>query len=227
MRRFIGKNGTYLLQVAPKEEIFAREPLKHFLDDVRKVDPAATGEPVMVYESMTVLRDSYRSAFIFAFVAIAAILLITFRSFRYALIGLVPLVAGVLFMVAGTRLFGIPFNSANVIVLPLVLGIAVDSGIYLISRYRREDETPRQVILSSTGIGVFLNTLTIMASFGALMVAHHQGVFSIGAVMSLGMVACQVAFIIVLPAVLTLFGRKETGSQKLFNVQGSKFNVEP
>ena len=79
---------------------------------------------------------------------------------------------------------------------------------YLISRYRREDETPSQVILSSTGIGVFLNTLTIMASFGALMVAHHQGVFSIGAVMSLGMVACQVAFIIVLPAVLTLFGRK-------------------
>ncbi len=208
MRRFISKNGTYLLQVAPKEEIFARGPLKRFLDDVRKVDPAATGEPVMVYESMTVLRDSYRSAFIFAFAAIAAILLVTFRSFRYALIGLVPLVAGILFMVAGMRLFGISFNSANVIVLPLVLGIAVDSGIYLISRYRREDETPRQVILSSTGIGVFLNTLTIMASFGALMVAHHQGVFSIGAVMSLGMVACQMAFIIVLPAVLTLFGRK-------------------
>lgn len=208
MRRFIGKNGTYLLQVAPKEEIFARAPLKRFLDDVRKVDPAATGEPVMVYESMTVLRDSYRSAFIFAFAAIAAILLVTFRSLRYALIGLVPLVAGILFMVAGMRLFGISFNSANVIVLPLVLGIAVDSGIYLISRYRREDETPRQVIVSSTGIGVFLNTLTIMASFGALMVAHHQGVFSIGAVMSLGMVACQVAFIVVLPAVLTLFGRK-------------------
>jgi hopanoid biosynthesis associated RND transporter like protein HpnN len=208
MGRFIGKGGTYLLQVAPKEEIFARAPLKRFLDDVRKVDPDATGEPVMVYESMTVLRDSYRSAFIFAFAAIAAILLLTFRSLRYALIGLVPLVAGILFMVAGMRLFGISFNSANVIVLPLVLGIAVDSGIYLINRYRREDETPRQVVLSSTGIGVFLNTLTIMASFGALMVARHQGVFSIGAVMTLGMVACQVAFIVVLPAVLTLFGRK-------------------
>lgn len=208
MQRFVGKTGKYLLQVAPKEEIFARAPLKRFLDDVRSVDQNATGEPVMVYESMTVLRDSYRSAFILAIFAIAAILLVTFRSIRYALIGLVPLAAGLLFMVAGMRLMGISFNSANVIVMPLVLGIAVDSGIYLVNRYRREDETPRQVMLSSTGVGVFLNTLTIMASFGALMAARHQGVFSIGAVMSLGMVACQLAFVIVLPAVLTLAGKR-------------------
>jgi len=207
-RRFVGRTGRYLLQVAPKEEIFARRPLKRFLDEVRSIDPAATGEPVMVYESMTVLRDSYRNAFAFALAAIALILLVTFRSIRYMLIGLVPLVAGILYMVAGMRLFGISFNSANVIVLPLVLGIAVDSGIYLINRYRREEETPVQVVFSSTGIGVFLNTLTIMASFGALMVARHQGVFSIGAVMSLGMVACQVAFIVVLPAVLALWGKR-------------------
>jgi len=208
VRRFVGKTGKYLIQVAPKEEIFDRAPLKRFLDDVRSVDPAATGEPVMVYESMTVLRDSYRRAFIFAFLAIAGILLVAFRSFRYALIGLVPLTMGILLMVAGMSLAGIGFNSANVIVLPLVLGIAVDSGIYLINRYRREGETARQVVLSSTGVGVFLNTLTIMASFGALMVAHHQGVFSIGAVMTLGMVACQIAFIVVLPAVLTLAGKR-------------------
>jgi uncharacterized protein len=207
-QRFVGKNGKYLLQVAPKEEIFARRPLKRFLDEVRSVDPAATGEPVMVYESMTVLRDSYTRAFLFAIFAIAGILFLTFRSIRYTVIGLVPLIVGILFMVAGMRLCGISFNSANVIVLPLVLGIAVDSGIYLINRYRREDETPRQVLLSSTGVGVFLNTLTIMASFGALMVARHQGVFSIGAVMCLGMVACQIAFIVVLPAVLTLWGRR-------------------
>ena len=208
MKLFVGKTGKYLIQVAPKEEIFDRVPLKRFLDEVRSVDPAATGEPVMVYESMTVLRDSYRRAFIFAFAAITGILLVTFRSVRYALIGLVPLVVGILLMTAGMRLLGISFNSANVIVLPLVLGIAVDSGIYLINRYRREHESPRQVIMSSTGVGVFLNTLTIMASFGALMVARHQGVFSIGAVMSIGMVACQIAFIIVLPAVLTLWGKR-------------------
>lgn len=207
-RRFVGVTGRCLLQIAPREEIFDRKPLEAFLSDVRKVEPNATGEPVMVFESMTIMRDSYRGAFLYAFLAIVLILLITFRSVRYTLIGLVPLVVGVLFMVSGMWLAGIRFNSANIIVMPLVLGIAVDSGIYIINRFRREGESGYRVITSSTGRGVIYNTLTIMISFGALMVAGHRGVFSIGAVMSLGMVACQISFIVTLPAVLAIFGEK-------------------
>ena len=206
--RFVGKTGKLMLQVAPKGEIFDLKPLKAYLKDVRSVDPHATGEPVMVYESMTIMRDAYRMAFIYAFFAIVLILLVTFRSLKFTLIGLIPLVVGILFMVAGMWLCGISFNSANIIVMPLVLGIAVDSGIYMINRFRREEGSAASVVTSSTGLGVFLNTLTIMASFGALMVAHHQGVFSIGVVMSLGMFACQIAFMITLPAVLTLAGKK-------------------
>jgi hypothetical protein len=201
-------NGKFALQVAPKKEIFDREPLEAYLGAVRSVAPDAAGEPVMVYESMTIMRDSYQSSFFYAFLAIVAILLIAFRSVTYAAIGLVPLVVGLLFMVAGMWLCGISFNSANIIVMPLLLGIAVDSGIYIINRFRREDETAVEVVTRSTGLGVIYNTLTIMASFGALMVAHHQGVFSIGAVMSLGMIACQFAFILVLPAILTLVGKR-------------------
>ena len=207
-KRFVGKTGKYALQVAPKKEIFDRAPLEAYLKAVRSVDPDAAGEPVMVYESMTIMRESYQSAFLYAFIAIVAILLIAFRSVTYAIIGLAPLVVGLLFMVAGMWLCGISFNSANIIVLPLILGIAVDSGIYIINRFRREDETAMEVVTRSTGLGVIYNTLTIMASFGALMLAHHQGVFSIGAVMSLGMVACQFAFILVLPAILTLVGKR-------------------
>jgi uncharacterized protein len=207
-KRFVGKSGKFALQIAPKKEIFDREPLEAYLKGVRSVAPAAAGEPVMVYESMTIMRDSYESAFLYAFIAIVAILLLAFRSVVFALIGLVPLVVGLLFMVAGMWLCGISFNSANIIVLPLILGIAVDSGIYIINRFRREDETAVEVVTRSTGLGVIYNTLTIMASFGALMVAHHQGVFSIGAVMSLGMIACQFAFILVLPAILTLVGKR-------------------
>ena len=162
----------------------------------------------MLFESMTIMRDAYFKAFVYAFIAIVVILLITFRSVAYAAVGLVPLAVGVLFMVAGMWLFGINFNSANIIIMPLVLGIAVDSGIYLINRFRREGGGGAEVVTSSTGVGVILNTLTIMATFGALMVAHHRGVFSIGAVMCLGMAACQVAFVVVLPAVLTLIGRR-------------------
>lgn len=207
-RRFVGKSGKLLLQVAPKKEIFEHQPLSEFVKEVKSVAPGATGEPVMVYESLTILRDSYLRAFAYAFVGIVAILLINFKSVRFALIGALPLAAGLLLMVGGMWLAGISFNSANIIVLPLILGVGIDSAIYIINRYRQGDETPAQVVMSSAGIGVFLNALTILFSFGALMVARHQGVFSIGAVMSLGMVASVAVFLAFLPALLSLWGRR-------------------
>jgi uncharacterized protein len=207
-KRFVGKNSKLLLQVAARKEIFEREPLQEFVTQVKGVVPHATGEPVMVLESLTVLRDSYLKAFIYAFIGIAAILLINFRSIRYALLGTLPLAAGLLLMIGGMRLLGVRFNSANIIVLPLILGVGIDSAIYIINRYRQGSETPAQVATRSAGVGVFLNALTILFSFGALMVAHHQGVFSIGAVMSLGMVASVTVFLAFLPALLTLWGKR-------------------
>jgi hopanoid biosynthesis associated RND transporter like protein HpnN len=207
-QRFVGTSGKLLLQIAPKVEIFEREPLEEFVKQVKSVVPSATGEPVMVYESLTVLRNSYLKAFIYAFIGIAVILLINFKSLRFALIGFLPLAAGLLLMVGGMWLAGVSFNSANIIVLPLILGVGIDSAIYIINRYRQGDETPAQVAMSSAGVGVFLNALTILFSFGALMVAHHQGVFSIGAVMSLGMIASVAVFMLFLPALLEIWGKR-------------------
>jgi uncharacterized protein len=207
-QRFVGRSGKLLLQVAPKKEIFEHQPLSEFVREVKSVVPNATGEPIMVYESLTVLRDSYLRAFAYAFLGIAVILLINFKSVRFALIGALPLAAGLLLMVGGMWLTGISFNSANIIVLPLILGVGIDSAIYIINRYRQGDESPAQVVMSSAGIGVFLNALTILFSFGALMVAHHQGVFSIGAVMSLGMIASVAVFLAFLPALLSMWGKR-------------------
>ncbi len=208
MQRFVGKNGKILLQVAAKKEIFEREPLQEFVTQVKRVIPNITGEPVMVFESLSVLRDAYLKAFIYAFIGIAVILLINFKSIRYALLGTFPLAAGLLMMIGGMRLMGVSFNSANIIVLPLILGVGIDSAIYIINRYRQGNETPGQVVTRSAGIGVFLNALTILFSFGALMVAHHQGVFSIGAVMSLGMIASVSVFLVFLPALLNIYGKR-------------------
>jgi hypothetical protein len=208
LKRFVGASGKLLLQVAAKKEIFEREPLQEFVSQVKSVVPAATGEPVMVYESLSVLRSAYLKAFIYAFIGIAVLLLINFRSIRYALLGSLPLAVGLLLMIGGMRLIGISFNSANIIVLPLILGVGIDSAIYILNRYRQGNESPEKVAVSSAGVGVFLNALTILFSFGALMVAHHQGVFSIGAVMSLGMVASVAAFLIFMPALLSLWGKR-------------------
>ncbi len=206
--RFVGKSGKLLLQIAPKNEIFERKPLEEFVHQIKSVDPDATGEPVSVYESLKILRDAYLSAFGYAFIGIVVILLVTFRSLKFALLGTIPLAVGLLLMVGGMGIFGLRFNVANIIVMPLLLGVGIDSAIYIINRYRRENETPAQVVTRSAGVGVFLNALTILFSFGALMVAHHRGVFSIGAVMSLGMTSIVLAFLVFLPALLMKWGTR-------------------
>lgn len=204
---FVAQDGRLLLQIVPKHEIFDKAPLAEFVGQIKSVAPHATGEPVSVYESFRILQESYLKAFLYAFAGIVLILLATFRSLKLTLVGVLPLAAGLLLMVGGMWLFGLKFNVANVIVMPLLLGVGIDSAIYILARYRREGETPLQVVTRSAGVGVFLNALTILFSFGALMVARHQGVFSIGAVMSLGMTAIVLAFLVFLPALLLLLDR--------------------
>ncbi|SJZ51252.1 hypothetical protein SAMN02745119_00840 [Trichlorobacter thiogenes] len=206
-QRFVGKDGRLLLQIAPKKEIFNEQPLAEFVTQIKTVDPHATGEPVSVYESFKILKLSYLEAFLYALGGVVLILLIAFRSLRSTLLGVTPLAAGLLLMVGGMWLFGLKFNVANIIVMPLLLGVGIDSAIYIISRHLKGEESPVEVATSSAGKGVFLNALTILFSFGALMVARHQGVFSIGAVMSLGMTAIVLAFLVFLPALLLLLDR--------------------
>lgn len=201
-QRFVGKDGRLLLQIAPKKEIFNEQPLAEFVTQIKSVDPHATGEPVSVYESFKILKLSYLQAFLYALGGVVLILLIAFRSLRSTLLGVAPLAVGLLLMVGGMWLFGLKFNVANIIVMPLLLGVGIDSAIYIISRHLKGEESPVEVATSSAGKGVFLNALTILFSFGALMVARHQGVFSIGAVMSLGMTAIVLAFLVFLPALL-------------------------
>jgi hopanoid biosynthesis associated RND transporter like protein HpnN len=205
--RFVAKDGRLLLQIVPKNEIFDKAPLAEFVGQIKSVVPNATGEPVSVYESFRILQDSYLKAFMYAFAGIVLILLVTFRSLKLVVLGVLPLVAGLLLMIGGMWLFDLKFNVANIIVMPLLLGVGIDSAIYILARYNREGETPLQVITRSAGVGVFLNALTILFSFGALMIARHQGVHSIGAVMSLGMTAIVLAFLLFLPALLMVLER--------------------
>lgn len=206
-QRFIGNDGQLLLQVVSAQEIFEEGPLAEFVNQIKSVDPHATGEPVSVYESFKILKKSYLQAFLYASGGMVVVLLLAFRSIRPALLGITPLAAGLLLMVGGMWLCGLKFNVANIIVMPLLLGVGIDSAIYIISRHLRGEESPLQVATSSAGKGVFLNAITILFSFGALMVAHHQGVFSIGAVMSLGMTTIVLAFLLLLPALLLLSDR--------------------
>ena len=101
-------------------------------------------------------------------------------------------------------LAGISFNLANLVILPLIIGIGVVNGVHLVHRYREEKDKNVNILSRSTGQGVVLSSLTTMIGFGSLMVADYQGIYSLGLVLTLGVGCCLVASFTVLPAMLKL-----------------------
>jgi len=101
-------------------------------------------------------------------------------------------------------LFQIQFNLANLVILPLILGIGVVDGVHIVHRYREEGAAGGNVISKSTGQAVTLTSLTTMIGFGSLMIADHQGVHSLGAVLTLGVGSCLFTSVTLLPALMKL-----------------------
>jgi predicted RND superfamily exporter protein len=105
-------------------------------------------------------------------------------------------------------LIEVSFNLANLVILPLIIGIGVVNGVHIVHRYREETEKTINILSKSTGRGVILSSLTTMIGFGSLMVADHQGIYSLGMVLTLGVGCCLIASITLLPAILQLFTDK-------------------
>jgi predicted RND superfamily exporter protein len=200
--RFIGVTGKYELQVYPKKDIWQRANQKEFVTELRSVDPNVTDTPVQLYEYTELLKDSYIQAAKYSLLAIALMVLIHFRTLSSVILALLPVGIGSIWMGGLMGAFGIPFNPANIMTLPLVIGIGVTNGIHILNRFA-EEKTP-SILAKSTGKAVFVSGLTTISGFGSLMLARHQGIRSLGAVMSIGVITCMVAGLTFLPAVLNL-----------------------
>ena len=136
--------------------------------------------------------------------AIFIYVLVSFGSFRTALVILLPVVVGSIWTVGIMDLLEVSFNLANLVILPLIIGIGVVNGVHIVHRYREEENKSVNVLSRSTGQGVVLSSLTTMIGFGSLMVADHQGVYSLGLVLTLGVGCCLLASVTVLPSILEL-----------------------
>jgi hopanoid biosynthesis associated RND transporter like protein HpnN len=200
--RFIGVTGKYLLQVYPKADVWQRAPQEAFVKDLRTVDPNVTGTPVQLLEYTTLLKDSYIEAAWYATAAIALMVLLHFRSLVCVVVALLPVAIGTVWMVGFMGWFGIPFNPANIMTLPLVVGIGVTNGIHILNRFG-EEKNP-SILARSTGLAVLVSGLTTIAGFGSLVLAKHQGIESLGYVMAVGTATCMVASLTFLPAVLQM-----------------------
>jgi hopanoid biosynthesis associated RND transporter like protein HpnN len=201
VERFVGSSGRHLLKIYGRGDIWHFDSLERFVRDVRSVDPRATGNPLQAYEGSLEMKRSYEQAGLYALIVIMAVLWLDFRSLRYSALAVLPLALGILQMLGLMGLVGIDLNPANLIGIPLIMGIAVDYGVHIVHDYL-ERPGPYK-ISASTANSVLVDALTTILGFGALMVASHRGLESLGRLLTLGVTTCTITSLVFLPAVLT------------------------
>jgi len=213
--RLIGADGSWLLRVNPvstDKSVLAPERLGPFVEAVRSVAPGALGPPVQIYESSLLIQRAYVQAALFALPAILILLILDFRSLWDALGAMLPVVLGFVGVFALMALFNVPLNFANMIVMPVILGIGVDAGVHVVHRWRDDPNGRPPGLSGGTGRGITLTTVTTVIGFGSMMIAHHRGIQSLGFVMVVGLLTVLLACYTVLPAILTLRHKGKNGA---------------
>ncbi len=203
-RKFVGSNGDFLLQIHPKVDIWEREGARQFVTELRSVDPAVTGSPVITYEATRLMERGYLQGTVYAFILVGGLTLLMIRRLKESALALLPLVLGLLWTIGLMHLFGLKFNLANVWGLPLMIGISAEFGLNVVLRYLEGRAHGGPLVARSTVMGVVLNGVTTIVGFGSLMIAAHRGIFGLGLLLTIGSACGLVAALVVLPVILRL-----------------------
>ena len=205
--RVLATDGRYRVEIFPAEDITGNRALRRFVAAVKEVAPDATGGPVVILGAGDAVSGAMRRAVLTAFAAICILLLVVLRSVIDALLVLAPLVLAALLAVASAVALGLPFNFANIIVLPLLLSLGVASGIHLVMRARSE-AAGAKLTDTSTPSAVVFSALTTIGSFGTLALSAHRGTASMGALLTIAIFFTLLCTLIVLPALMAMVGRR-------------------
>lgn len=209
--RYIGRSGKWLLQVYGKDSLWDFQPLEHFAQQIQTVDPEATGKPFATVEGLRAMKEGFQWAGVYAFGAIVLVLAWDFRCAKKTLLALSPLAMGILMALGIMGLCGVPLNPANMIALPLVLGVGVDNGVHLLHDFLSSKTEGRGRLSQAIGRGVLVKALTTMIGFGTLMISRQRGLSGLGFCLTLGVACCMVAALVFLPAVLRVLATRNVG----------------
>ena len=199
--RYLNADGLARIEVIPAANVQDAGPRRQFVDAVVAIAPDATGSARNVLEAGATIQTAMIQASLLAGILVSIFLLLILRDGRLVLSLILTLgVAGVLTTATGT-LLDMPYNFANVIVLPLLVGIGVDSGIHLALRTARS-QSVAGVTNSVTARAVFFSALTTIACFGSLSFSDHRGTASMGALLMIAIGWTLVTTIYLLPLVV-------------------------
>jgi len=207
--RWLSKDGLYRIQIFPKKDLNNLADLQEFITDVQAVAPETTDLPVMYWESMKEVIAAFQEAIIIALVAIALLLFMIRRNVTDTILVMTPLLLAGLFTMASTVLTNTPINFANIIALPLLLGLGVDNGIHMVEKLHHSLSEEQNIYQSSTARAMFYGALTTASSFAGLAFSPHQGIASMGLIITMGIFWIMVCTFVILPALSKLvFKRK-------------------
>jgi hopanoid biosynthesis associated RND transporter like protein HpnN len=196
-------DGRILVEAFPRQDSRIQENRVAFARAVQSVAPDASGEAIIATDGGHEVVEAFLQAGTIAAIAIIALLLWVLRSVADALMVMAPLVLAALLTMAISVLFGISLNFANVVVWPLLLGLGVASGIYMVLRDRQEPGA--QLLETSTPRAVLFSALTTIASFGSLAIVPHPGMASMGLLLTVAITLSLLSTVIVLPALRAVF----------------------
>ena len=203
-QRMLGVDGRARIEVFPEKDLSDQKSLEEYVSSVRSVAPDAFGEGLLIVETGEVVIQALRQALLTAGVFIMVILVLLWRNLLDAALVAAPLLLATVFTVACSVVFDIPFNFANVIIIPLLLGMGIDSGIHMVHRVRFGDLPEGNLLGTGTARAVLLSALTTIASFGTLAFSTHVGIASLGQLLTIGVSLVLICNLIVLPALVAL-----------------------
>jgi hopanoid biosynthesis associated RND transporter like protein HpnN len=199
-QNWVSQSGIYKVIIDPKKDLNIAENLTEFATDVQSIDNSVTGLPVSDLAAGAVISKVFVQAFSTAFIIIFIVLLLLLRNLRNSLLVMWPLLLAGLLTAAANVLLNNPFNFANIIALPLLMGMGVDSGIHIMHRLHSGLEKGEHLLQTSTARGVFFSSLTTLLSFTSLAFTNHQGIASMGLLLAIGISFTLICTLIVLPA---------------------------
>ena len=205
--RMIAADGRARVEVFPRDDLNDARALERYVSAVREIASNAFGEGLAIIEAERAVVGALRQALLTAAVVIAVLLVAWWRSLAGAALVGIPLLLAAMLTAAASVVLESPLNFANVIVIPLLLGMGVDTGIHLVHRYRTTALPDGNLLRTPTARAVVVSSATTVASFGTLGFATHPGLASLGLLLTLGVGLLLICNLVVLPALIGLHNR--------------------
>ncbi len=197
-------DGRARIEILPKPEASGGPGLRHFVDSVQEIVPQATGSAFWIVRSAQTIIHAFSIAAICALSAIAIILVIALRRTLDVLLVMTPLVVSALLTVDLVKALGISLNFANIIALPLLLGVGVSFNIYFVMNFRAGIT---RFLGSATARAVIFSALTTGTAFGSLALSNHPGTASMGVLLLLSLGSTVLTTLLFVPALLAVMPR--------------------